>query len=161
MANTYTLIATVTATAPVSFTSIPQTFTHLVVRYSSRNGGGGGTPNPLTVNYNGGTTSSMRYYGVNTTPTTFASNDAYLIQAGGGSTASYDGQGDLWIFNYSSSAGFNKCLSTLCGSANTTGGASHIEVTASKTAENSAITSLTIAGGTQDANATFSLYGIE
>ena len=84
MANTYTLISSVTVgsggVATIDFTSIPQTYTDLEVRVSAR-ASLAGDGDYLLVNYNNSTTGiSHRSLGAYGTSTVFSGNDTtYFI----------------------------------------------------------------------------------
>lgn len=169
MPTTYTLISSTTLgsnAASVSFSSIPNTYTDLVLKISGRDTGSG-TRNPIVV-FNGTSTSIYSYvYGLSdgtgyTSAT--ASPAPYLLMwygtAGATETTNTFSNFEMYIFNYSSTT-LNKPISTYsvipsnnlatiaafqCGLFNST----------------DAISSMVMnANATFLAGSTFSLYGIK
>jgi hypothetical protein len=110
MANTYTLIASNTVgsggAANIEFTSIPSTYTDLLVKVSPR-GDSGGTD--LAIQFNGSTSSVytiMRLYGTGSSTASSSSTSTMLINnmvAQSSYTASTFGNGEIYIPNYTSS----------------------------------------------------------
>ena len=108
MANTYTLIASSIVgsggVASVTFSSIPATYTNLLVKASARQGSAG-TEMQLTFNGSASSFSNRRLYGTgsvaasDTVGTAFVSN----TQSNDGSfTANTFGNGEWYIPNYTS-----------------------------------------------------------
>jgi hypothetical protein len=110
MANTYTLIASYTVgsggAANIEFTSIPATYTDLLVKVSPR-GDSGGTD--LAIQFNGSTSSvytTQRLYGTGSSTASSVSTSTILINnmvAQSSYTASTFGNGEIYIPNYTSS----------------------------------------------------------
>lgn len=121
MPNTYTLIASSTVgsggAANIEFTSIPGTYTDLLVKVSARTDRAS-TNDGLSIQFNnsGGTAyNTSRLYGSGTTPTTNANSgtslatiNAYGIAAAS-ATASAFGSSEIYIPNYTGST--NKLVS--------------------------------------------------
>lgn len=118
MANTFELIASSTVTgataASIDFTSIPSTYTDLVVNFSTRDNGGG-TFNNIQITFNGSTSgySDRLLYGTGSSALSAANTSGssilltYSTQAG--ATASTFSNGNLYIPNYKGSQ--NKSVS--------------------------------------------------
>jgi hypothetical protein len=109
MANTYTAIATVTVgsggAATIDFTSIPATFTDLVVKVSGRSDRVDTTDNVI-ISFNGLTTNlSYRYVqGSGTSVTSSSGSTGYVgTQDASTATASTFGNAEYYIANYTSS----------------------------------------------------------
>jgi hypothetical protein len=110
MANTYTLIASNTVgsggVASVTFSSIPATYTDLVVQFSLRSNTGSVADN-TEITFNGSTTtySSKRLYGDGSAAAGDSSStyttSAFIV--GDGATASTFGNGSLYMPNYAGS----------------------------------------------------------
>ena len=116
MANTYVKITTVTVgsggAATISFTSIPATFTDLLVQFSLRSDSGSAADN-AEITFNGSTTtySSKRLYGSGSAAASDSSS-TYTTSSfinGDGATASTFGNGIIYIPNYAGST--NKSFS--------------------------------------------------
>jgi hypothetical protein len=108
MANTMTLIQSVTVPsggqASISFTSIPATFTDLIVKLSCRNGNAS-IYESFKINLNGSTASFTEkgLYGLGSGGTGSESNSNPLFTNAANSTASTYSSTDVYIPNYSSS----------------------------------------------------------
>jgi hypothetical protein len=116
MANTFTLLGSSVLesnTASVSFSSISNAYTDLVLRFSVRDTGSGGTTATLVVRFNGDSTSKYSYShlmtntaavtsGGSTAGTSGDLNDAIN---GNTSTASTLSSGEIYIPKYTSTAG--------------------------------------------------------
>ena len=172
MANTYTLISSNVLgsnAASVTFSSIPQTYTDLVLRLSTRNSTGGSNQineldfNGTTTNYSqtlvqgsGSAVSSTRY----TTQNYFRLE--YSDSAG--NTANTFGSGEIYIPSYTLSS--NKTASVFQISEDNSSTA-YITAHALLWRNTSAITSLVIrgnnfsGGGLLLAGSSFYLYGIK
>jgi hypothetical protein len=115
MANTYTLISSVTVgssgAATIDFTSIPSTYTDLLVKVSLRSNNAANT-DTLFCNFNGNTSTnftSRRLSGQGTTASgaTFTGNtEMHLFSTvvGANATASTFSNSDIYIPNYAGSA---------------------------------------------------------
>ena len=115
MANTYTLISSVTVgaggAANIEFTSIPSTYTDLVVKLSGRNSASGDDRFEIQFNGSSSNLSQRRLYGEGTN--TASDAPAGAIQPTGivqdSYTANTFGNTEIYIPNYASSN--NKSLS--------------------------------------------------
>jgi hypothetical protein len=108
MANTYALIASYSATgsvADITFTSIPATYTDLLVHLSARTNAVGAMDN-IKLDFNG-TSSNRSFRGVYGTGSAAGSETDTTIMAGyvsgDGATASTFGSTFIYIPNYTSS----------------------------------------------------------
>ncbi len=165
MANTYTLIEAKTlasVVASITFSSIPQTYTDLLVRVSARSNSGGNTHDNFLIYFNG--TQSNRtnriLYGLNGTVGSYTSTDYFGAFNGPVSTANTFGNADFYIPNYVGS-NYKSISADIVSENNTTNGQDYIG--AALWADTAAITSLTI--GNYNAsdfaiNTTAYLYGI-
>ena len=115
MALTYVAIATVTVgsggASSIAFSSIPATYTDLVVKWSGRDNQPGATANDCAINFNGSATSftGRRLYGNGTsalsdTVAPYAGSDT-----GAGATTSTFSNNEIYIPNYTGST--NKSFS--------------------------------------------------
>jgi hypothetical protein len=109
MANTYQLIEAQTlgsATASVTFSAIPSTYTDLKLVYSARSSSTSGNSELLAISFNGTTTNYNRLL-IEGNGSTAASYSGSLRSFGGiptaNATASTFGNGELYIPNYLSS----------------------------------------------------------
>lgn len=107
MANTFTKIASVTVgsggASSIDFTSIPSTYTDLVVKVSSRLSS---TDTPVSVRFNGSTSnfSWRRIYGSGSAVSSQSGTDTYWFYTDTSSqTASTFGSGEIYIPNYAGS----------------------------------------------------------
>jgi len=166
MANTYTLISSSTlssTTASVTFSSIPQTYTDLVVQVSARNEEVDNGAS-LRVYYNSDTTNAsgreLRAIG-----STVASYTVNYPQAGYvaalNSTANTFGSGTIYIPNYTTSN--NKSSSGDIGLPSTTFAENYSVISARLWSNTDAITSVTVAPGLNSwvQYSSFYLYGIK
>lgn len=112
MANTYTLIASSTVgaggAANISFTSIPATYTDLVVKFSARNVSSSNVFGIVGISLNGVTanlTAKILYgYGSGTGSLSASGNPGiWTYQDSATSTASTFGNGEVYIPNYAGS----------------------------------------------------------
>lgn len=112
MANTYTLISSnvlSSSAASVTFSSIPATYTDLVVRYSARTISGGTSDAPeLTINGSSASDySTTRLFGTGSSASSSRySNFAYWYAFGtngGGSTSDTFGSNEIYIPSYTAS----------------------------------------------------------
>ncbi len=113
MPNTFELIASSTVgaggAASIDFTSIPQTFTDLVLKISARNASAG--PTGIYIGFNGSTSSfSGRYLEGNGSSAASGSLARYIgTEAANSYTASTFSNGEVYIPNYTGST--NKSFS--------------------------------------------------
>lgn len=170
MANTYKLISSTTlssATATVTFSSIPSTYTDLVMSLSTR--GANSTWLPLIyMTVNGNTSASYNYaaFGqANGTPfysqVYGATNDAPTLTAGANATSNAFGYTQFYIPSYRS--GSNKVWWSVDAPGFNNATFYQFENSSSLWANTSAITSITfgISGGHNFVtNSSFYLYGI-
>ena len=172
MANTYTLISSnvlSSAAASVTFSSIPSTYTDLVLRSSVRLADGG-TYGWLITRWNSNAGSySMRLIQQNGTTIL---NDGRVSQSdatyeppianGTGSTANTFSSIEIYIPNYAGNA--NKPASIFAATETNSGTANGVDISASLWSNTSAISSIYIAnqsGGNIAAGSSFYLYGIK
>ena len=106
MANTYELISSVTvgatSVANMEFTSIPATFTDLLLKISSRNDRSGSLNDGVTLQFNGDSSGSgKRIFGSGSAVTNGASK--YVIDNGSTSTANTFANIEFYIPNYRTS----------------------------------------------------------
>jgi hypothetical protein len=166
MATTYTLISSVTVgsggAATMTFTSIPATYTDLLVVHSLRTSRSGFHENIL-LSFNGSTSnrSNIRLYGDITLNST---SDGLMFggQASGAtSTSNTFGNSSVYIPNYTSSN--NKSSSENSASENNASTRAVIMMNALLWSNSAAITSITLTpenGGTIQQYSTGYLYGI-
>lgn len=166
MANTHKFIQTITVgaggTASIEFTSIPQTYTDLLIVYSARSSRAA-VGDDIYIRFNGLSTNllSRAFYGSGSATSAFSdASVAYIGYASGDtSTASVFGSGNIYIPNYTGST--NKSISGDAVSENNATAATALFATGlwSSTA---AITQVTIycANGNWKQYSSASLYGI-
>jgi len=171
MAATYELIASNTlssAAASVTFSSIPATYTDLVLRYSAR-GAASGTLLNLELIFNGVTSnqySTTLLYGglgstVDTLRDTSRANALRQYITGNSSTANTFNSGEIYIPNYLGST--NKPFSSLSHTEQNDTSNWIAAVSANLWTNTSAITSITLTGSATNINtgSSFFLYGIK
>ena len=171
MANTYVAIATVTVgsggAANIEFTSIPGTYTDLVVKLSTRTNQASG-PDYVYLQFNGNTSTS-NYQGIflrgNGSTTASSSNTAEgkiraAITTTSGETASTFSNCEIYIPNYTSSN--NKSTSSDWVPENNAT-ATFMGITAGLWTQTSVITSinLTLGSGSFTQHSTATLFGIK
>ena len=170
MANTYTLISSTTlttTTASVTFSSIPQTYTDLLLKISPRttNTSFGETirirPNNLTAN---GSAIVLRgFSGTSTSSYTYSNVLATNNSLGATATANTFASIDVYILNYTSS-NYKSFSSDAVSENNASDG--RLDIIASLWSDTAAITSLVLDNDAPSpfsftANSTFYLYGIK
>jgi hypothetical protein len=169
MATTFTKIASntvgVLGASTVTFSSIPSTYTDLVIKWSLRDSSAG-TSNNLFIKLNSVTTSqSIRYIAGNGSSASSASDTPLYVPGGAVSataTASTFSNCEIYIPNYASTS-INKSVSVDTVSENNAT-AAIAALTAGLYASNSAITSIEFAPNgvvTFQQYSTFTLYGIK
>jgi hypothetical protein len=170
MANTYTFIAssTVTTAVPtVTFNSIPQTYTDLLIKASARNTDTGG--GSMETKFNNDTT-ALNYLAVrvlaagsgNPTGNTYAGSAGAAFISSNDYTAGVFSATEIYIANYTSSTTYKVTSNDSASENNAT--ASFISMSAGLYKINSAITSIQLGqGGSFDfvTGSTFYLYGIK
>jgi len=168
MANTYQLISSnvfTTAAASFTFSSIPATYTDLVIRYSTR-ASVAGTTRSYRITMNGSATGySWTYMNGNGASTdsaigTSLAFDLALNQNGDTTTANTFTNGELYFASYASST-FKVMSSDTANENNAT--TAFRNVVANLWQDTSAITSITIANPTDNimSGSSFYLYGIK
>jgi hypothetical protein len=164
MATTYTLINSVTVgsggTTAINFTSIPQTYTDLVIRLSTRM-----STQDYRAKYNGSSSgySTTFLYGDGSTGASFRSSVAGYIGLtdANSNTANTFGNGEIYIPNYA--VAFARPVSQFGVQENNTATPVYLSVSAQQWSTADAITSIEISqytGGTIYEHSTAYLYGI-
>jgi hypothetical protein len=107
MANTYELIEAKTlgsAAVSVEFTSIPATYTDLILLTSTRGTRAGNTNDDFTIQFNGITTgySSTAVEGYGSSAASYSTTSIIINSVGPNSTASTFSNGSIYIPNYTS-----------------------------------------------------------
>lgn len=164
-APTYFQIATTTVgsggAASVTFSSIPVTYTDLVVKYSARNASG--TVNSLSISFNGSTSNFSNIYlqGSGAAAYSFSRSDNFLINVinEASSTTNTFASADIYVPNYCSS---NYKSFSMDGVTEGNTVSQSMALIAGLWSNTAAITSLTLTGDTSNfaQNSTFTLYGI-
>ena len=168
MANTYTLIASVTVgsggAATIEFTSIPSTYTDLMLLSSTRDGTTADNNTEFKVKFNGSATSYSNKYlqgnGSSASSGIYGTTFLYTGESDGNTaTANTFGSSSIYIPNYAGSA--NKSVSSdLTSEENTS--VSFATLTTGLWSDSSAITSIQITcNGTWAQYSTAYLYGIK
>jgi hypothetical protein len=172
MANTYTLISSnvlTSSAASVTFSSIPSTYTDLVVRYSAR-ATTGGTDEPFDIQFNSDTANNYSRIFLRGSGSAAASGvlSAYsairLNQGTNGnsvSTSSTFTNGECYIPSYTASQ--YKAVSAFTGLENN-GTEAYLVATAGLWSSNSAINTITLfpsSSGSFASGSSFYLYGIK
>ena len=153
-----------TAAASIEFTSIPQTFTDLVVLYSGR-WDGGSTQDSVTITFNSSGTGYTSRWLQGSGASVQSSNTTvglagFAVLPGTSATANTFGSGQVYISNYIATV--NKSFSADSVGENN-GTFAYQSIVANLWANTAAITSLSMnpfSGGNFVAGSTFSLYGI-
>ena len=168
MANTYELIEAKTlgsAASSITFTSIPGTYTDLLVKFSARSDRSAQPDSPIRLYPNGSSTGiTLRYIegnGTSASSGTQAVFGAYIGEVPASTaTASTFGNGEIYIPNYTSS-NHKSIQSDVVTENNTT--AVKTQMFAYLWSNTAAITSLQINDGLANfvTNSTFYLYGIK
>jgi hypothetical protein len=169
MATTFTKIASVSVgvlgAATIDFTSIPSTYTDLVIKASARTTQVANAT-AFVVSFNGSTTSrSCRFIYTDGVAVASASDTTIYGVNGTGSTATANtfSNGEMYVPNYASSN--NKSVSVDYVSENNSTAVSAVTnlLNAGLWANSAAITSITLtpASGTVVQYSTFTLYGIK
>jgi hypothetical protein len=170
MANTYEAIATVTVgsggAANIEFTSIPATYTDLLIKLSVRTSASANAQNTaLNLSINGVTTnrSWRRIDGYSGTTVDSTNGTSALVGTLGGSlvTANTFASNELYIPNYAGSN--NKSFSAETASEDNSATSNDLELLAGLWSNSAAITSLTFSAGSGNfvQYSTATLYGIK
>ena len=168
MANTYTLISSNVlsgAAASVTFSSIPSTYTDLVIRTSTRTDG----PNVgsyFTYYYNSDTSSKSVTYLERDNANVVASfrdtvNEAWGASTAASATTNTFGSAEVYIPNYAGTD--NKPSSAFGAGESNAANGPRMAISANLTQLTSAVTSITLSGGDGSflAGSSFYLYGIK
>jgi hypothetical protein len=169
---TYTLISSnvlSSSAASVTFSSIPATYTDLVIRYSARGNTGGGSINnyaSLKVNSITSNYSETYLYGDGSSASSgrFSASSNWLFGGGwfseAGGTANTFSNTEIYVPNYAGST--NKVASNFTAQENNTSSSTQLGVEALLLGNTAAITSLTItpSGASFVSGSSFYLYGI-
>jgi hypothetical protein len=163
MANTYVLIASNTlasASASVTFSAIPQTYTDLVVKCSTRSDQSG-VNRSFKVQPNGVDITAKRLGTEGNPQSPYSDSGISIYTPGSGATASTFGNAEIYISNYASTTTY-KALSIDAVEENN-GVDDGLSLTAGLYSSNSAITSITIpiSLGNFVQYSSFYLYGIK
>ena len=168
MANTYTLIASntvSTAVASITFSSIPATYTDLLVKVSTRSSRTAGAIDYIKTYFNGstanGTTSAV--YGDGTA---YAGTDTKIIgsTSTNQNTANTFGSAEFYIPNYAGSNYKSVSVDAVSENNSATTGDYNLNLSAGLWSVGSAITSITMEsafGNNWMQYSTFYLYGIK
>jgi hypothetical protein len=167
MPNTYTLIASYTVgaggAANITFSSIPGTYTDLVLHTSVRSSVSGyGTDMNITLNGSTSSFSSRRIYGYSGTVYTDTQTNVSGVVNGGSSTGSIFASNYLYFPSYSGSTNKSYYIDGVIENNSTT--AYLPELSANLWSNTAAITSIAIAdntGATLQQYSTAYLYGIK
>jgi hypothetical protein len=161
MANTYTLIASYAATgsvANIEFTTIPATYTDLLVKLSTR-ASYADVYSSVFISFNGSTSNfSTRYLQGSGSSATSSTGTNFIFQGvGSTATANTFSNAEIYVPNYTSSN--NKSFS-VDGVAETNAATQYMNLTAGLWSQTAAITSIGFTGLTFSQYTTAYLYGI-
>ena len=166
MPNTMTLISAVTVgaggAANIEFTSIPNTYTDLLLKWSGRSASGSNVVDNLLITYNNNTTNytqTILYTDGSVRDSVTSSGYGFNYINGGGSTANTFSNCELYIPNYAGST--NKVRSSEMITENN-GASAYAFAHSSLWSNSSAITSIKmeISGYNHAQHSTAYLYGI-
>lgn len=149
--------------ANIEFTSIPQTYTDLIVKYSLRdNVTSGGASNNATISFNGSSANgtSRELYGNGASAASASLSNAKVdYHSSANATANTFGSAELYIPNYTSS---NNKSSSSDGVSETNATTALMAMNANLWSQTAAITSLSLApsGGSWVQYSTATLYGV-
>ena len=168
MATTYTLISSSfpTSGTSVTFSSIPQTYTDLVILVSGRATNGSIISN-FQVGFNGVTTATysstwIQGDGATASSSRNQSNEIYSgFINGGGSTASTFGSSEIYIPNYTNSTYFKQISNFTVSENNAT--TAYLTASAGLSRNTAAVSSVTVyfGGNTIASGSSLYLYGIK
>ena len=162
-------IETVDVASPVSsvtFNSIPQAYTDLIVKFSARSSKTGTDNDQANLTFNSSSTgySDIILYGRNGSAAGAASATSYITWAGiipaASATTNTFSTSEIYVPNYTSSN--HKSVSIDNSEENNSSSDYFVTLLAGLWANSSAITSLTLTcnGGSFTTNSTFTLYGV-
>ena len=173
MANTYTLINSITVGSPVasmSFSSIPATYTDLLLKMSVRNSAGSNAWDDFYIDINGSSSNftSRVLYGGGGGGTSVGSSSytfgyAQIGEGNGGTTNTF-GNAEMYFPNYTDSTTAKSFSSDSVSENNAAGNLVQIGATLWNPSTKAAISSLTfrwVTTGNFVANSTAYLYGIK
>ena len=160
MADTYVLISSVTVgsggTSSINFTSIPGTYTDLLLKASTRsNVNGYGTDMTISINGSTSSFSSRRLYGYSNGIYNDVETNKFGLVNGGTSTSNTFSSNDIYLHNYAGST--HKTFSVDGTVENNSGSVYLVTLTGTLWSNTSPITSLSISDNT---GATFQQYSI-
>lgn len=166
MAATYIPIASTTLTtsaASVTFSSIPQTYTDLVIKISARASSGFAQTIRYTINSSTSSLSqtNLESYAGTVTSEIRTDNQSQILVNGSTSTADTFNNAEIYFPNYTSSTNKPFSVFTIMSNNSTTG---HLEVVANLRSSTAAITDIQLACGTTSSfvsGSSFHLYGIK
>lgn len=170
-ASSYESIATTTVgaggTSTITFSSIPQTYTHLQIRQLFRTSNTSGSNWYSRINFNGDTASNYSFHLVrgngSTVTSSAGANQTYSVMANSGDSATLTlgwGVGVTDILDYTNT---NKYKTIRSSSGYDQNGAGMVDLNSGLWRSTSAITSMvfTLQGGTFQQYSSFALYGIK
>jgi len=164
MANTFELIASKTTptdgTASISFTSIPSTYTDLVMKVSARTATAA-VGDALYVTYNGGGTVTAKRLQGNGASASSDTDASGTWVTGANATASTFGSSDYYIPNYAGSTIKSSSADSVSENNGTTAYSALMALSSSATAAITTITVITESGANFANNSTFYLYGVK
>ena len=169
MTSSMTKISTVTLSstaATISFTAIPQIYTDLLIKLSSRTNRSSGVDDDVFITFNGAsTTYAYRYLRGNGTTTASgngANRYAAIANSNGGASANTFANADIYIPNYAATVNAKTLSSISVNGSNTT--ENYLVLMGNRWTTTSAITSIDLTSGTSNsfvAHTTATLYGIK
>lgn len=149
----------------ISFTSIPQTYTHLLLKTSLR-GTGVGETNDAVISFNSSTSNFNNIYlygsGSGTVGSGISGGTAYIgFYTGSGETASTFASGEVYVFNYAS-AKYKPVIYDAVGE-NRASASAYSELGITMWSNSSAVTSLSIkpANNLWAEHSSVTLYGLK
>lgn len=170
MPSTYILIASnvlASASASITFSSIPQTYTDLVLSISGRSDSGGGTADTVVLRFNSDSTSKysdtyIQCNGAAVSSSTNGANQTDLqssnVISGSISTANTFGNVEFYISQYATTG--TKLIRNF-GTSENNATTAYTTVTAQQYRGTSGISSISITNPTYAAGSSFRLYGIK
>jgi len=163
--STYNLIASQVVgsggASTITFSSIPQTYTDLLILESTRDSTGGGATNTVTFNGSGSGYTNRELFANGGSPSSTTNSVAYFdLSVGATATANIFSSGSLYIPNYTSS---NYKSFSGEGSAENNSTTAYLTIDANLWSNTAAITSITITCGQGNfvQYSSFYLYGIK